>query len=182
MRYFTESRQEKFVAIHDIPEIFCRGVRSRVRASCLAVGILIHRMIIAIVVFVFKSGIGIAITCLVFLSGCTVEDTCQTKVLNQMQSSDGKNTATVLVYECGATTDFSTQVMLSTDNQDPSIREPERIIFSAESYNSNVQVNWLTNSKLKVLYGGPKDSIFVMKEAYKDFQIEYEIENVPPTE
>lgn len=59
----------------------------------------------------------VGMTAAVVLSGCA--DACQNTILSSTTSPDGERHAVLFMRDCGATTDFSTQVSILRDEAPP---------------------------------------------------------------
>ena len=114
--------------------------------------------------------------------GC--DDACGNQVVARVPSPDGVHVAVVFVRDCGATTDYSTQVSLLDAHE---AVPPERgNIFSADTDHGaapgaawggpEVQIHWSGNSRLMLSYHRAA-RIFLRESSQSGVAIIYEALN-----
>jgi hypothetical protein len=113
---------------------------------------------------------------LLALSGCS-NPLCTTQEVALLRSPDGRHQATMFMRECGATTDFTTQVSV-----DAGYFHAIGNAFVADGYNGGTRgawggpwanMRWIGPAELLVSYDG-KARIFTRNDAVKGVRISYQ--------
>jgi hypothetical protein len=133
------------------------------------------------------------LVCLVILlaldlisSGCIGDLSCGEEVLAEQVSPDRVYTAVLMVDNCGATSSFGTHVNIRK-SQEQFKKEPSGLILDGKvfrvMYKFPVQMEWLSNKKLKISCDGCIRSRLIVKDDkwgmtddnhWGDVEIEYE--------
>jgi len=103
-----------------------------------------------------------------FLSGC---DVCRDDIKGTVVSPDGKHRVVSLVRDCGATTDFATQVVLERNS---AIRWTSERIFVVKG-DHHVDTNWKSNDSLQIVcHSCGSAHVFTEKGEWNGIKITYE--------
>lgn len=114
-----------------------------------------------------KVVLGLLTVAIVTISGCIAlldhffSSMCATTVIDQAASPSGKLKAVVFQIDCGATTDFNSQVVIVPGNKDVSEKDAlPKSFFAADSdhgrapkskeYGPELRLNWLSDSSLEI--------------------------------
>jgi hypothetical protein len=106
---------------------------------------------------------------------------CANERLQSVTSPDGKLQAVIFRRDCGATTDYSTQVSIISANAELSNKSGN--VFVADTDHGNapeqegggpkIKVEWLDNKSLQVSCD-PRSRVFLEEEKLSDVRISYE--------
>jgi hypothetical protein len=120
----------------------------------------------------------IALAGLLFLAGCS--DDCNNTPVTILKAPDGLHTAIVFQRDCGATTDFSTQISVLTAGENS---PGNGTVFIADTDNGaaipgnwgdpQAEITWIENDHLIVRYAA-KSRIFKQDEQVSGVTISYE--------
>jgi hypothetical protein len=121
----------------------------------------------------------LATVCLILPTACG--DLCGNEVVSETKSPDAKLRVVVFERDCGATTNFSTQISILRSNQ--SLTSAGGNLFSADDNKHSVplgnkgtveiKLNWESNSSLSVSY--PKNAqVFLKKPSVAGVAVRYE--------
>lgn len=116
---------------------------------------------------------------LIIMPGCG-NTTCDNFLLQEYPSPDNTLRAVTYIRDCGATTDFSTQVSLITDIKDVQNKAGNVLIADANHGAAptnddgalDIKINWLSNNELEISYH-EKARIFKQKEKVGAITIKY---------
>jgi hypothetical protein len=122
------------------------------------------------------------------LASCLPAADCSNDILQDVPSPDGRRHAVVFVVNCGATTDFSTQVSVLTKAWTVNDRGNVFIVDSdhgkadptSPAGGLNVTVRWLDKRTLEVRYDG-RARIFTREIRHDDTDIRYVADTTSPT-
>lgn len=93
---------------------------------------------------------------------------CGQQEFGHVVSSDKLKDAYVVLIDCGATTDFSTVVRLKND-------QSEDVVFATTGKHiDQVKVEWVNDTKLKIIYSGDKSKITNSKDSAAGISVVYE--------
>ncbi len=100
------------------------------------------------------------------VTGC--DDMCGSELLNSVISPNGNKKAVSFVYDCGATTGFSTQV---------SILDVDELITSAGNImttdgNNNLKLEWVSDKEL-LISNTKRLKIFKKKSSFRNINVSY---------
>ena len=89
---------------------------------------------------------------------------CGDTVFTTVEQKESKITAQGLVKNCGATTDFVTQILI----------DKMPVIILKSDYSKYCSLNWLQTNLLDVTCSGVKESdIFLATSTYKNIQVNF---------
>ncbi len=120
----------------------------------------------------------LAVTCVILQTGCS--DPCGNEVVSETKSPDAKLKVVVFERDCGATTNFSTQISVVRSNQ--SLPSGGGNLFIGDDNHHavplgskgtmEIKLNWESNSSLSVSY--PKDAqVFLKKPTVAGVAVKY---------
>ena len=126
-------------------------------------------------------GAVLIIICFVFVFAMLMnQGMCENKIIQSIESPDSIRKVVVFERDCGATTDFSTQISIIKNSEH--LENKSGNIFSADSDNGNAEIDengliyirvlWLDSLTLLIEYDS-KARIFNNKSGYKDIRINY---------
>lgn len=126
-------------------------------------------------------GAVLIIICFVFIFAMLMnQGMCENKIIQSIESPDSIRKVVVFERDCGATTDFSTQISIIKNGEH--LENKSGNIFSADSDNGNAEIDenrlvyikvlWLDSLTLLIEYDS-KARIFNNKSDYKDISINY---------
>lgn len=126
-------------------------------------------------------GAVLIIICFVFVFAMLMnQGMCENKIIQSIESPDSIRKVVVFERDCGATTDFSTQISIIKNGEH--LENKSGNIFSADSDNGNAEIDenglvyinvlWLDSLTLLIEYDS-KARIFNNKSDYKDISINY---------
>jgi hypothetical protein len=93
---------------------------------------------------------------------------CETTVDQEIPSPDGQHVAVVFHHDCGATTDFNTQVSLR-DHKHDFDPEADTVLTVAGSY--KMMVAWSSNKRIVVSM--PNDKVYTQLTKWNGIDIDY---------
>lgn len=113
--------------------------------------------------------LGLLTVAIVTIGGCAalldhlLSDICSTTVIDQAASPSGKFKAVVFQIDCGATSDFNSQVAIVPSNNDVSQKgSPPNSFFVADKdhgrapegkeHGPEIRLSWLSDSSLEIQY------------------------------
>jgi len=97
-------------------------------------------------------------------------DLCSDTVISTIESPDHRYTATIYERDCGATTDFVTNVNLQPKYTGPFDPEKGTRILTQESRHE-VKATWPANDSLELTY--PFIDIFTQEPVWKDVKVNH---------
>jgi len=126
-------------------------------------------------------GVVLIIMCFVFVFAMLMnQGMCGNKIIQSIESPDSIRKVVVFERDCGATTDFSTQISIIKNGEH--LENESGNIFSADSDYGNAKIDenglvyikvlWLDYLTLLIEYDS-KARIFTNKSNYKDISIIY---------
>ena len=129
-----------------------------------------------------------ALSATILLASCFPAWDCSNEILQDVPSPDGRRHAVVFVVNCGATTDFSTQVSVLTKAWTVNDRGNVFVVDSdhgkadatGPAGGLNVTVRWLNNRTLEVQYDG-RARVFAQDTRHDDTDIRYVADTTSPT-
>ncbi|HEX5433459.1 MAG TPA: hypothetical protein VFY05_04425 [Candidatus Angelobacter sp.] len=111
----------------------------------------------------------------------SLPDPCNNEVGEEILSPDNEWKAVIFERDCGATTDFSTQISLVKGNRSL-LHDSSGNIFTADSDHNKVRVNlngllpinviWENNNQLLIRYPA-RARVFLQNRRYKDVRVSY---------
>lgn len=117
---------------------------------------------------------------IVFLSGCTLAPPCTETVLHEELDPSSQRKAVVFVSECGATTDFSTQVSITGNTSDRFVYREDEVVFVVKSYNNDIVAEWQDEKNIQISYTGPESWIYNKIDLLGNINIHYEMQFKEP--
>lgn len=114
-----------------------------------------------------KVVLGLLTVAIVTIGGCVAlldhlfSDMCATTVIDQVASPSGKYKAVIFQIDCGATSDFNSQVAIVPENKDSTEKDAlPKSFFVADrdhgrapegkEHGPEVRLNWLSDSRLEI--------------------------------
>jgi hypothetical protein len=119
------------------------------------------------------------------LLGCAItngcDDMCGNRIAQQVTSPDGANRVVIFERDCGATTDFSTQISILPASKH--LPNKPGNIFAADAHNHleipldlngamHVQATWKSDWELEISYPS-KANLFLSAPEYQGIRISY---------
>jgi hypothetical protein len=101
---------------------------------------------------------------LFLLSGCAM--TCGNTSIETKMAPNGEYIATSYIRDCGATTDFSTQVKITHEGN-------EEIVFVMNGRDVDINLEWDKNNQLSIYYHGEPEEIFKLEKQWKSININF---------
>lgn len=105
-----------------------------------------------------------------YLFSLLFADLCSDTVISTVDSPDHSYTATIYERDCGATTDFVTNVNLQPKYTGPFNPEKGTQILTQEGRHE-VKATWLANDSLELNY--PFDEVFAQEATWQDVKIKH---------
>jgi len=123
----------------------------------------------------------------ILLASCMPASDCSNDILQDVPSPDGRRHAVVFVVNCGATTDFSTQVSVLTKAWTVNDRGNVFVVDSDHGKADatgpvgglNVTVRWLDKRTLEIRYDG-RARVFTHETRHDDTDIRYVVDTTSP--
>ena len=123
----------------------------------------------------------IAVTGLLFVAGCSSD--CSNTPVTSSEAPDGLHTAIIFLRECGATTDFSTQISVLMAGQEPAgagnafIADADHGAAATGGWGGPwAEIVWVESDHLMVRYAA-NTRIFEQKNRVSSVKISYEQAN-----
>lgn len=117
----------------------------------------------------------LSLLCLAALVGCDDRSflfTCSDTVQSEAHSIDDRYVATVFERDCGATTDYSTNVSLRDSVEPFDSSQDENIVFTVGSQ-TTINVEWTAENALVLV--ASTENIFRRLESWRDVRVTYEL-------
>jgi hypothetical protein len=128
-----------------------------------------------------RSSFYLSVLLLFSLTALSCDSGCANEVLEIVKSPDGKLQAVIFRRDCGATTDYSTQVSILSANAE--LPNKSGNVFVADTDHGNapeqegggpkIKVEWLDNKSLQVSYD-PRSRVFLGEEKLSGVRISYD--------
>ena len=99
--------------------------------------------------------------------------TCKNQTISEAHSNDNYYNAVYYVRDCGATTDFSSQVKISKLKNRELFAGNEETVFVTGN-DRNIKMEWVGEKDLRIIYSG-NDQIFKQLNFWQDVKIGYAV-------
>lgn len=94
------------------------------------------------------------------------DDMCENQIYNTISSPDSKHKAVLFQRDCGATTDFSTQVSILQIDSSLNNESGNVLVVKGHPSNNNINIRWISENALEIT--NVKNASVYKKEASID--------------